>query len=130
MQGHLHHHRILCATYKLPDRHLKFECSVLHSNVDFYFKFDEYSKFVFFGTALRQTHHQLEIGFSRSAFLETTDQTSQSDYRQIVISSRSIGAPASVYYSAVVTVCIYCPCLLYQESLQGSNSDMVIAFIF
>ncbi len=35
-------HRILCA--KLPDRDLKFECSVLHSNVDFYFKFDEYSK--------------------------------------------------------------------------------------
>ncbi len=37
--------RILCA--KLPDGHLKFECSVLHSNVDFYFKFDKYSKFAF-----------------------------------------------------------------------------------
>ncbi len=24
---------------KLPDGHLKFECSILHSNVDFYFKF-------------------------------------------------------------------------------------------
>ncbi len=35
-------HRILCA--KLPDGHLKFECSVLCSNVDFYFKFNEYSK--------------------------------------------------------------------------------------
>ncbi len=33
-------HRILCS--KLPDGHLKFECSVLSSNVDFYFKFDEY----------------------------------------------------------------------------------------
>ncbi len=31
-----------------PDGHLQFECNVLHSNVDFYFKFDEYSKFVFF----------------------------------------------------------------------------------
>ncbi len=31
-----------------PDGHLKFECNVLHSNVDFYFKFDEYSKFNFF----------------------------------------------------------------------------------
>ncbi len=28
-----------------PDGHLKFECNVLHSNGDFYFKFDEYSKF-------------------------------------------------------------------------------------
>ncbi len=33
---------------RLPDAHLKFECNVLHLNVDFYFKFDEYSKFVFF----------------------------------------------------------------------------------
>ncbi len=33
---------------RLPDAHLKFECNVLHSNVDFYFKFDEYSKFKFF----------------------------------------------------------------------------------
>ncbi len=39
-------HRILCA--KLPDGHLKFDCSVLHLNVDFYFKFSEYSKFYFF----------------------------------------------------------------------------------
>ncbi len=46
-------HRILCA--KLPDGHLKFECSVLHSNVDFYFKFDEYAKFLFFLTALMST---------------------------------------------------------------------------
>ncbi len=43
-------HRISCA--KLPGGHLKFECSVLYSNVDFYFKFDEYSKFRFFLTAL------------------------------------------------------------------------------
>ncbi len=33
--------RISCA--KLPDEHLKFDCSVLHSNVDFYYKFDECS---------------------------------------------------------------------------------------
>ncbi len=40
-------HRILCA--KLPDGHLKLECSVLHSNVDFfiYFKFEEYSIWFF-----------------------------------------------------------------------------------
>ncbi len=31
-------HRIFCA--KLPDGHLTFECSVLPSKVDFYFKFD------------------------------------------------------------------------------------------
>ncbi len=31
--------------------------------------------------------------FMRSAFLETVDQTYQSDYRPIVIGSRSIGAP-------------------------------------
>ncbi len=41
----------------------------------------------------RQAHHQLEIVFLRSAFLETADQTSPSDYRPIVIGSRSIGAP-------------------------------------
>ncbi len=34
----------VCA--KRPDRHLKFECSVLHSNVDYYFKF-EYNFFFF-----------------------------------------------------------------------------------
>ncbi len=33
---------------RLPVAHLKFERNVLHSNVDFYFKFDEYSKFDFF----------------------------------------------------------------------------------
>ncbi len=44
------HHRILCA--KLPDGHLIFECSVLHSNVDFFILFDEYSKFIIFLTAL------------------------------------------------------------------------------
>ncbi len=32
-------------------------------------------------------------GFLRSAFLETADQTPPSDYRPIVISTRSIGAP-------------------------------------
>ncbi len=38
-------HRISCGT--LPDGHLKFECSILHSNVHFYFKCDKYSKFEF-----------------------------------------------------------------------------------
>ncbi len=38
--------RILFA--KLSDGHLKFKCSILHSNVDFYFKFDEDSKLDFF----------------------------------------------------------------------------------
>ncbi len=33
---------------RLPDTHLKLECNVLHSNVYFYFKLDEYSKFTFF----------------------------------------------------------------------------------
>ncbi len=37
--------------------------------------------------------HQLEIVFLRSAFLETADQTPQSNYRPTVIGSRSIGAP-------------------------------------
>ncbi len=41
-----------------PDGHLKFECNVLHSNVDFYFKFDEYSKFEFFLTALLEIQCQ------------------------------------------------------------------------
>ncbi len=41
----------------------------------------------------RQTCHQLEIVFLRSAFLETADQTSQRHYRPMVICSRSIGAP-------------------------------------
>ncbi len=36
----------------MPDGHLQFECSVLHSNVDFYLKFDECSKFKFVLTAL------------------------------------------------------------------------------
>ncbi len=49
MQRHLVHH-IFCAN--LPDRHLKFECSVLHSNLDFYFKFGKYSKCKFILTAL------------------------------------------------------------------------------
>ncbi len=51
-------HRILCA--KLPDGHLKFECSVLCSNVDFYFKFYEYSKFKKKLTALRLTPPPLQ----------------------------------------------------------------------
>ncbi len=38
-------------------------------------------------------HSRLEIVFLRSAFLETTDQTSQSDYRPIVIGRRSNRAP-------------------------------------
>ncbi len=41
----------------------------------------------------QQARHQLEIGFLRSAFLETADQTPPSDYRPIMIGSRSIGAP-------------------------------------
>ncbi len=46
-------HPIIAFCAKLSDEHLKFECSVLHSNVDFYFKFDEYFKFdIFFWTAL------------------------------------------------------------------------------
>ncbi len=48
MQRHL----VIASRVKLTDGHLKFECSDLHSNVDFYFKFDEYSKFYFFFTAL------------------------------------------------------------------------------
>ncbi len=35
-------HLVIAFCAKLPDGHLKFQCSVLHSNVDFYFKFDEY----------------------------------------------------------------------------------------
>ncbi len=57
-------HRILCA--KLPDRHLKFECSVLHSNVDFYFKFAEYSKFYFLFTALHGFGDKQFCGTSNS----------------------------------------------------------------
>ncbi len=41
----------------------------------------------------QQARHQLEIGFLRSAFLETADQSPPSDYRPIMIGSRSIGAP-------------------------------------
>ncbi len=37
----------------LPDGHLTFECSVLYSNVEFYFKIDEYSKFIFFFDSLK-----------------------------------------------------------------------------
>ncbi len=48
MQRHL----VLLFCAKLPDGHLKFECSILHSNVEFYFKFDDYSKFNFILTAL------------------------------------------------------------------------------
>ncbi len=33
---------------RLPDAHLKFECSVFAFEWIFYFKFDEYSKFIFF----------------------------------------------------------------------------------
>ncbi len=41
----------------------------------------------------RHVHHQLEIFFLRSAFLETADQTSQRDYQLTMIGTRSIGAP-------------------------------------
>ncbi len=41
----------------------------------------------------QQARHQLEIVFLRSAFLETADQTPPSNYRPIMIGSRSIGAP-------------------------------------
>ncbi len=44
MQQHL----VIAFCAKLPNRHLQFECSVLHLNVDLYFKFDKYSKFEFF----------------------------------------------------------------------------------
>ncbi len=37
--------------------------------------------------------------FMTSAFLETADQTSQTDYRPIVIGSRSIGAPLIYIYT-------------------------------
>ncbi len=43
----------------LRDGHLKFECSVLHSNVDFYFKFDEYSKFEFFYNPIVYTNRNV-----------------------------------------------------------------------
>ncbi len=47
----------------------------------------------------QQARHQLEIGFLKSAFLESADQTPPSDYRPIMIGSRSIGAPLlSVYF--------------------------------
>ncbi len=44
MQQHL----VIAFCAKLLEGDLKIECSVLDSNVDFYFKFDEYSKFDFF----------------------------------------------------------------------------------
>ncbi len=47
----------------------------------------------------QQARHQLEIVFLRSAFLENADQTSQRDYRPIVIGSRSIGAPLIITVS-------------------------------
>ncbi len=46
----------------------------------------------------RQALHQLEIVFLRSAFLETANQTSQHDYRPIVIGNRSIEAPLVYTY--------------------------------
>ncbi len=42
-----------------PDGHLKFECNVLHSNVDFYFKFDEYSIFFFFDSPTNNLSHNV-----------------------------------------------------------------------
>ncbi len=51
----------------------------------------------------RQAHHQLEIFFWRSAFLETADQTSQCDYRPIVIGNRSIGAPLHLIKHDILT---------------------------
>ncbi len=44
-----------------------------------------------------QSSHGRRVINLRSAFLETADQTSQSDYRLIVIGSRSIGAPLLYY---------------------------------
>ncbi len=49
----------------------------------------------------RHARHQLEISFLRWAFLETADQTSHSDYRPIVIGTRSIGAPLVRTVSAI-----------------------------
>ncbi len=49
---------------KLPDTQLKFKCNFLHSNVDFYFKYAEYSKFKFFFlTALDQTGSHSAVSF-------------------------------------------------------------------
>ncbi len=51
-----------------------------------------------------QTSHGrrvISLRFLRSAFLETTDQTSPSDYRPIVIGSRSIGAPLVLLYDFI-----------------------------
>ncbi len=55
----------------------------------------------------QQARHQLEIVFLRSAFLETADQTPPSEYRPIMIGSRSIGAPLVVsvdnrVYTAII----------------------------
>ncbi len=36
MRKKIYNNNFVC----LPDGHVQFECSVLHSNVDFYFKFD------------------------------------------------------------------------------------------
>ncbi len=84
-------------------------CEIMsHRNFSNYFKlFNEeiwivqhYNYFTRAGQRLRrcccmscQFSHGRRIISLRSAFLETADQTSQFDYRPIVIGSRSIGAP-------------------------------------
>ncbi len=60
MQWHLptsSSHLSCAPLIRQPVRHLKFECNVLHSNVDFYFKFDEYSKLIFFDSPNTHTLH-------------------------------------------------------------------------
>ncbi len=48
-----------------PDGHIKFECNVLHSNVDFYFKFDEYSKFEKkFDSPSPKSSFQMKVNFA------------------------------------------------------------------
>ncbi len=64
MQRHL----VIAFCAKLPDGHLKFDCSVLHSKVDFYFIFDEYSKLHFF-TALLGTRGWTTSDFFKSTFM-------------------------------------------------------------
>ncbi len=49
-------HLVIAFWAKLPDRHLKFKCSVLHSNVDFYLNSTNIRNSNEFVTALAQTH--------------------------------------------------------------------------
>ncbi len=66
MQRHLVN-RILCV--KPPDGHLKFECSLLHSNVVFYFKFDEYLKCDFLFLQPYCKHLKTKVGADQNTAL-------------------------------------------------------------